>query len=161
MSVYKAISPYGESEITVFQDQSIKGFIKFNNLDKVSAVHIHSSEGNNPILVWLATSNEWENGVAQGTPGANSPCCIPGKLGCTLNAPPGTPLTNCYSNKTFLFQCNPPNQCVGGTCPWISDGLLLNFHGYNFQQVVNGCLTLGTPGADMISSVPYTLISTD
>jgi hypothetical protein len=157
MSIYRAVSPYGESEYKVLPDQSIEGYIKFKNLEGVSASHIHSAAGNNPILVWLATSKEWEQGVAQGTPGSNAPCCTPGKKGCTLGAPPCTPQSKNSSFKIFRFKVQ-PTSCVGGTCPWISEGTLLNFHGYNFQKVVNGCLTQGTPGADMISSVPYNLV---
>jgi len=158
MSKYRAESPYGVSEYTVLPDQSIEGYIRFYNLEGVSACHIHSAAGGNPILVWLATSKEWENGVAQGTPGANSPCCTPGKSGCNLKAPPCTPQTKSSSNKYFKFKVK-PSQCVGGSCPWISSGTLLNFHGYKFQQVVNGCLTAGSPGADMISSVSYNLVT--
>ena len=157
MSIYRAISTYGESEYKVLPDQSIEGYIKFKNLEGVSACHIHSAAGNNPILVWLATSKEWEQGVAQGTPGSNAPCCVPGKKGCTLGAPPCTPESKNSSFKIFRFKVQ-PSSCVGGTCPWISQGTLLNFHGYNFQKVVNGCLTEGTPGADMISSVSYNLV---
>lgn len=152
--LYRAESPYGVAEYRVLPDQSIEGFIRFGNLTGVSACHIHSAAGNNPILVWLASSPEWENGVAQGTPGANSPCCQPGQKGCTILAPRGTPCSKTSSGQTFRFAAR-PTQCPGGTCPWISEGTLLNFHGYQFQQVVNGCMTGGSPGADMISSVAF------
>jgi len=157
MSKYRAITPYGESEYTVLPDQSISGYIKFYNLKNVSAAHIHSAVDNNPILVWLLTSEEWESGVAQGTPGSNSPCCKPGKKGCDLKASRCTPQAKNSSHRIFRFSAS-PSQCPGGQCPWISQGTLLNFHGNQFQQVQNGCLTGGSPGADMIASVPYTLV---
>lgn len=37
-----------------------------------------------------------------------------------------------------------------GKCPWIKNGTLLDIHGFNFQQRINGKLTSGKPGADII-----------
>lgn len=161
--LYRAVSQYGICEYQVSANQTLSGFIQFNSLQGVSAVHIHSAVDGEPILVWLATSREWNEGVAQGTPGANAPCCSPCKAGCNLIAPSCTPLTKYSSNQRFYFCVPIPVACLdaasnGGTCPWISQGTVLNFHGYNFQQVHNGCLTPGTPGADMIESVPFNLV---
>jgi len=157
--LFRAVSVYGICEYRVCADQTITGFIQYNNLQGVSAVHIHSAIDGEPILVWLATSREWTDGVAQGTPGANAPCCSRCTSGCNLIAPAGTPITKYSSYQRFHFRVPIPAACrdvaANGTCPWISQGTVLNFHGYDFQQVRNGCLTPGTPGADMIESVPF------
>ena len=51
--------------------------IKYKDLTGLSAIHIHVSNNGmpGPILAWLGTSEAWQRGVAQNTPGSNSPCC--------------------------------------------------------------------------------------
>lgn len=76
---------------------------------------------------------------------------------CTLRAPLGTPLTKYSSGKTYKFSASKPSTCQGtdNSCPWINSGTILNFHGYEFQRVRHGCVTNGSPSADVISSVPF------
>jgi hypothetical protein len=168
MATYSATSTYGYCQYTVLADQTLEGFVTFYDLTTVSAAHIHSAVDGEPILVWLATSKQWETGVAQATPLANCPCCVPGKCSnptCSLQSPPGTPRTKRSSRTTCHFKVSPPvcgiTDASGcGICPWVSQGTVLNFHGYDFQYVKNGCPTGGSPGADMLESVPFTLLVT-
>ena len=164
--VFSAVSIYGICTYREYSDGTLKGSIEFFDLQgkgpdrsPVSAVHIHSAATGNPILVWLATSHEWENGVAQAAPLANAPCCVPGKKTtnptCSLQSPSGTPLTKCSSFSKYSFCISKPVDCEGESCPWTREGTLLNFHGYQFQTVINGCPTKGTPGADLLVSVPF------
>lgn len=155
---YIAQTPYGVCTYQQLSNGTLKGSIQFTDLSGVSAVHIHSAASGNPILVWLATSCQWEAGVAQTTPLANAPCCARGSSNpnCSLKAPPGTPYTKRASYTTFSFCVPLPEGCTGETCPWTSEGTLLNFHGYDFQYMKKGCPSSGTPGADMILSVPFT-----
>jgi hypothetical protein len=166
MTTYSATGTYGYCQYTVLPDQTLEGFINFYDLRTLSAIHIHSAIDGNPILVWLATSKQWQTGVAQATPLANCPCCTPGCSNptCSLIAPPCTPRTATRSFTTYRFKVS-PSSCNNtgtdpacGTCPWISQGTLLNFHGKDFQYVKNGCPSAGSPGADMIESIPFTLL---
>jgi len=146
----------------------------FRDISTVSAAHIHTNYqgASGPIIVWLATSPEWQHGVLQNTPLTNSTpsyaCCIvPPKatgLGCrpapsavpsdmcTLVAPPGTRDVSGLGGKTVYYVIQ-KNVC--DSCPWISDGTFLDVHGKNFQQIY-GCRVVGTtPGIDMLASVPF------
>lgn len=168
MTTYAAQSIYGYCQYTVLPDDTLEGFINFYDLHgsvPISAAHIHSAVDGEPVLVWLLTSKQWENGVAQATPGGNCPCCRPGKCAnrCTLQAPSGTPYAKNASYTTYTFHVSPPSTCTApdtgcGLCPWISQGTLLNFHGKDFQFIKNGCPVGSTPGADMVDSVPFTPI---
>lgn len=135
--------------------------IKYKNLSGVSAIHIHVNDNGmpGPILAWLGTSEAWQRGVAQNTPGSNSPCCTKNNPKCNLVAPAGTPfLTKDMegTERDFVFY----KQCGTTKCkaklPWISQGTLLDSHGYNFQQMINGVLTSQPPGADMLENLLFT-----
>jgi len=190
---FRATNAYADVIYTVdFTTGVLTGTVEFFNLQgnrtssllPASAVHIHTNNNGSsgPIIVWLATSNHWNQGVTQGTPGSNGPCCIVGKEGCTLQSPPDTPCVGCASNKKYSFSSQRSSFCGPTTsssktsvprgptrpsshppcqpcCPWVDKGAFLDVHGYNFQTVVNGCLTSGTPGLDMMVSTPFQQIS--
>ena len=142
--------------------------IKYKNLSGVSAIHIHVNDKGKPgpVLAWLGTTIQWQRGVAQTAQGGNSPCCTKTNPMCILASPPniGTPfLTRELENteRSFVFE----NEYVGMgcqqsstevlascavRCPWISNGVLLDIHGFNFQENINGKLTDKKPGADII-----------
>lgn len=122
----------------------------------LSAIHIHKNINGQagPITIWLATSPEWENGVVQNTPLANSPCC--NNRMCTANAPPGTPLIKNIAGKTIPFEFDfRSNNCKLAKCDFLEnfDKSFLNVHGKKFQQVINGCPTKDKPGLDTTGSV--------
>jgi hypothetical protein len=130
--------------------------VKYKDLIGVSAIHIHVNNNGSPgpILAWLGTTEEWNSGVAQNTPGANSPCCdVVNKL-CTLASPESTPNIRDLSNSTMTFTVK--NNFCNKNCPWINNGTLLDVHGFNFQKVINGSLTKEAPGADIISNTTFT-----
>lgn len=60
------------------------------------------------------------------------------------------------TERDFVFykQCG-TSKCTA-TLPWISKGTLLDSHGFNFQQLINGVLTNQAPGADMLENIPFT-----
>ena len=176
MATFVAETPYVNVTFTYFSDGRVTGAMQTFDLDgetsssePISAVHIHSavntSSVNEPILVWLLTSEEWNAGVLQNTPLVNYPCCAPNESSsgmnnmCTAIAPPNTPLTRYSSNSTLTFD-HMLSYCPHSTCPSVCKGTLLNIHGYSFQQVYYGCPTGGQPGLDMILSVPFTRIMT-
>ena len=136
-----------------------KGVISVDSSQKkkISAIHIHKNEKGSagPIILWLGTTNEWEHGVAQNTPLANSPCCT--NALCTGNSPPGTLNIGDIAGKgavNFNINFNILN-CSKTKCQVSKDfGLnFLNVHGFNFQQIYKGCATSGVPGLDTIDSV--------
>jgi hypothetical protein len=128
----------------------------YKNLDGVGAVHIHTNDNGNPgpILAWLGTSKQWQAGVKQNTPGTNAPCCSPNNPMCTLAAPRETPYLKDLANtqRSFIVK---KSDCGGNSCPWLKNGVMLVVHGTNFQQVVNGALTSGQPGIDVLSATPF------
>ena len=135
--------------------------IKYKDLTGISAIHIHVNNNGMPgqILAWLGTTEAWQRGVAQNTPGSNSPCCTKNNPKCNLVAPEGTPfLTTAMEGTerdfTFYKQCGTA-KC-NATLPWISKGTLLDSHGFNFQQLIDGVLTNQAPGADMLENLPFT-----
>lgn len=153
--IFRAISKFAVVEYEVLCDRSIEGVVHFKNLDGVSAIHIQSAARKNPILVWLATSEEWDHGIAQRTPGSNGPCCYKENGQCDLVAPCGTPNTKSASFKKMKFRMEPPRMCKDGCCPWVSKGTVLKIHGYCFQKLEKGCPTRGRPGRDVLESVCF------
>lgn len=84
LSLFLAESQYGHAETrwvkaTYWKEGGqYKARVKFNdNLDGVSAVHIHKDDNGKigPIIAWLATSDTWNNGYLQSQKDGNSPCC--------------------------------------------------------------------------------------
>lgn len=159
---FTALSKYAKATYTVNNNNdTIRVKVKFNDLKDVSAIHIHTNNNGTagPIIASLVTSKEWQLGVAQNTPLGNSPCCSANNKMCSLIAVEGTPYTENVQNTTVTFKFK--KDFCGNKCPWISNGTFLNAHGYNFQKVIDGCPTNEEPGADMIESVPFTLVKDD
>jgi hypothetical protein len=147
-----AKTPYVDVEWTISKNK-IFGNAIFKDLSNVSAIHIHSNLTNMPILVWLATSREWENGVAQATPLNNSPCCFVNYNNkCSLTAPYNVPNTK-YSSFTNFNFCVELNACNPQECDWKTVDFLVNVHGYDFGRVDNGCPNNLEPSAAMIYSL--------
>lgn len=130
----------------------------FSDLIKndISAVHIHSNVNGSPgpILVWLLTSQKWQNGVLQQTPAKNAPCCS--NATCSLIAPSNTlDVSSVQSNK--IYTINITKKYCGFDCPGItiqSPFAFLVIHGVNFQTVMNGCLSSGQPVLDVLEATP-------
>ena len=57
---------------------------------------------------------------------------------------------------TFTFYNKCGTQKCKSDCMWIKNGSFLVVHGFNFQQVVDGILTNGEPGIDVIEHTPFT-----
>lgn len=137
--------------------------VKYKNLEGVSALHIHVNKNGSPgpVLAWLGTTKEWQRGVAQTAKNGNAPCCTKNNPNCTLASPEniGTPYIQeimVNTEKTFVVY----NDCgKSGKCPWIKNGTLLDIHGFNFQQKIDGQLTDGKPGADIIYQSKFNQIS--
>jgi hypothetical protein len=154
---FKSSSKYADVEFTTSYDaKTLHIKVYFKDLTGVSAIHIHVNNKGmpGPILAWLGTTKEWNLGVAQNTPGSNSPCCAKNNPLCTLAAPKSTPNINNLSNSVMNFTVS--NENCDNSCPWIENGALLDVHGFNFQKVINGKLTSEKPGADMISNTLFT-----
>ena len=127
----------------------------FKSVEGVSAIHIHSAQSPNPVLVWLLTSQEWQNGVAQTTFKSNFPCCS--NLQCNVVAPTDIPFTNnVILFQPYQFIVSPPLDCLNmENCPWTSQGTILNIHGKQFQYFDRCRLSDGMPGIDLLSSTPF------
>jgi hypothetical protein len=154
-STFKASTKYADASYTISADgETLYITINYKDLKDVSAVHIHTNNNGSPgpIIAWLGTTDEWQQGVTQNTPGKNSPCCNVNNPLCTLAAPMGTPLIQELTNSVRTFTIT--NSC-SKDCPWIENGTLLVIHGYNFQRVVNGKLTKDAPGIDPIAHVEF------
>jgi hypothetical protein len=128
-------------------------------LHDVTAVHIHSNVNNapGPIIAWLLTTSQWQNGVLQQTPGKNSPCCnVSTGSTCRLAAPPGTlTIDSIKPNTSYHFKI--PRKYCGFSCPGITKNspfAFLVIHGTNFQYVTNGCLSAGKPQLDVLLASP-------
>ena len=146
---------YADVEFTASDDGNTLFInVNYKDLTGVSAIHIHTNNNGSPgpILAWLGTTNEWQHGVAQNTPGSNSPCCSINNPLCTLAAPNSTPYINNLSNTVQTFTVTNMN-CKD--CPWLENGTFLDVHGFNFQKVINGKLTNEKPGADIISNTLF------
>jgi len=154
---FNASSKYVDVSFTPNSDgESINIAANYKHLNGVSAIHIHNNNNGSPgqIIAWLGTSDEWQHGVIQNTPGKNSPCCNNNNPLCTLAAPKGTPKIINLSNTKKTF--NVKNNSCNKNCPWIKNGTFLVIHGFNFQKVENGELTLEKPGLDVLGAIPFT-----
>jgi hypothetical protein len=153
---FKASSKYADVSFKTSPDgQSINITANYKDLTGVSAVHIHNNNNGAPgqIIAWLGTSDEWQSGVVQNTPGKNSPCCTGGDPLAKLAAPSGTPNIITLSNSMMTFDVT--NSQCNTKCPWIKNGTFLVIHGFNFQRVKNGELTGGKPGIDVIDHIAF------
>jgi len=135
--------------------------VDYKNLEGVSAIHIHANVNGSPgpILGWLGTTQQWQDGVKQNTPDTNAPCCIKNNPKCSLTAPIGIPLLSVEmekTQKTFTFYKKCGTQKCKSECMWIKNGSFLVVHGFKFQQLVDGVLTKGKPGLDVIEFTPFT-----
>jgi len=156
---FRTTCKYADVEFTTSSDgQTLYITVNYKDLTGVSAIHIHTNNNGmpGPILAWLGTTTEWQHGVAQNTPGSNSPCCSPDNPLCVLAAPENTPNCKNLSNTVQRYTVQNRN-CKD--CPWLENGTLLDVHGFNFQKVINGKPTNEKPGADMIINVPFTLVN--
>ena len=154
---FNASSKYVDVSFTTNSDgESINIAANYKHLNGVSAIHIHNNNNGSPgqIIAWLGTSDEWQHGVIQNTPGKNSPCCNNNNPLCTLAAPKGTPKIINLSNTKKTF--NVKNNSCNKNCPWIKNGTFLVIHGFNFQKIENGELTLEKPGLDVLGAIPFT-----
>jgi hypothetical protein len=153
---FNASSKYVDvSFITNSDGKSINITARYKDLNGVSAIHIHNNNNGSPgpILAWLGTTEEWQQGVTQNTPGKNCPCCNNNNPLCTLAAPKGTPkIMNLSKSKKYF---NVKNKSCNKSCPWIQKGTFLVIHGFNFQRVENGELTKENPGLDVIAAIPF------
>jgi hypothetical protein len=156
-TTFASSSKYADVEYNTSSDSNTLYItVNYKDLTGVSAIHIHVNNNGSPgpVLAWLGTTSEWQSGVAQNTPGGNSPCCNKINKLCTLVAPNSTPNIRELSNTTMTFTVT--NPLCNKKCPWINNGTLLDVHGFNFQKVVDGNLTSETPGADIISNTVFT-----
>ena len=175
--VYEAVSSYMKVTFVSAVQAPNNLYVRadFYDVSSISGAHIHTNYNNNagPIIVWLATSEEWQHGVLQNTPLTNTTasyaCCRSCALKtcrsccqrsstrsspnmCTLIAPPGTPDARRLSYQTVYYIAQ---KTTCGSCPWINDGTFLDVHGKQFQQVYD-CTVVGTtPGVDMVDQVAF------
>ena len=149
----------GVRVVVLCTETGCKGVISVDSSQKkrISAIHIHKNDKGKAgaILLWLGTTPEWEAGVLQNTPLTNSPCCT-NKM-CNANSPPGTLLISDIAGKgaiPFELNYNIIN-CNSEKCGASKEFSLnfLNVHGFNFQQIYNGCPTRGVPALDTIDSI--------
>jgi hypothetical protein len=155
---FKASSKYADVSFKTSDDgQTIHIIADYKDLKGVSAIHIHNNDNGSPgqIIAWLGTSDEWQTGVVQNTPGKNSPCCTAGDPLAKLAAPNGTPKIITLSNSMMTYDVT--NSQCNKKCPWIKNGTFLVVHGFNFQRIKNGELTSGKPGIDVIYHTPFKL----
>jgi len=154
---YGANSKYVKATYRVNND-GITINASFGNLEKVSAIHIHANDNGKPgpIIAWLATTNEWQSGVTQNTPGKNAPCCSKQNKFCSLAAPDNTPTIKNVMNDSMSYVVS--KEFCKKDCPWINNGTFLVVHGYDFQKVTNSCITNEKPGIDVIDAVPFAKI---
>lgn len=159
---YYAQSPYADVKCKA-NDFVMYITVKYKNLNGVSAMHIHVNNNGTPgpVLAWLGTTIEWQRGVAQTAVNGNAPCSSKKNPKSVLASPNniGTPYLNermNYSEKTFVFHNENTNP---SKCPWIQNGFLLDVHGFNFQQKINGKLTSGKPSADVIFQDEFKLLN--
>jgi len=148
---FKASSKYADVSFKTSDDgESINITANYKDLKGVSAIHIHNNNNGAPgqIIAWLGTTDEWQTGVLQNTPGKNSPCCNVDDPLAKLIAPNGTPNILTLANSMMTYDVN--NSQCNNKCPWIKNGTFLVIHGFNFQRVKDGELTTGKPGLDVM-----------
>ena len=157
---FTASSKYADvSYITSENTDTLTIQVNYKDLTGVSAIHIHVNDNGSPgpVLAWLGTTPEWQNGTVQNTPGTNIPCFNVNNRLCNLIAPENTPLISNLSNNTMVFTVK-KNFCEGGCkCPWIKNGTLLDVHGFNFQKYNNGVPSKEKPGADIIDQQKFVM----
>ena len=146
-------------DVCITPNYNKKGFVVsavFKNLRGVSAIHIHTIDSNEkpgPIIGWLCTSKEWQNGVKQNTPGSNSPGCRMDNKHCTLIAPEGTPSVSDIQYKTRVYSVK--NDLLYNKSVFTTTNLILIVHGTNFQYISDGKLSSGVPGIDPIMATRF------
>lgn len=123
--------------------------------NRLSAIHIHKGVHGRPgpILVWLATSERWQHGVLQLTPGTNAPCCS--NALCNIVAPKDTPHVRHLAGKETTFHYKIKiNRCARADCRALEDfgSNFLVIHGNNYQTIYNGCLSAGIPNLDVVGN---------
>ena len=154
---YKASSPHADVIFATNENEdTINIHVTYKDLTGISAIHIHVNDNGKPaqIIAWLGTTVEWQRGVAQNTPGSNLPCCVKANPMCNLAAPSGTPYLSDLQNSQRSFTVK---KCdLGKGCPWLENGVLLDLHGFHFQQIVDGVKTNEAPGADIVESIKFT-----
>ena len=158
---YVAKSKYVTVSYTM-DNNSIRIHAKFGNLTGVSAMHIHINDNGKPgpIIAWLVTTNEWNSGVLQNTPGKNAPCCGSNNRMCSLAGPANsTPLVKNVANAEMNYVVKNEFCKSKSACPWINNGTILVVHGFNFQRVENGCLTDAPAGIDPLQAIPFAVVS--
>jgi hypothetical protein len=155
---YSTKSKYADTKIKVGEDgETLYVTVNYKDVSQVGCIHIHSVMWGHevtgdigPPVAWLGTTDEWQHGVRQLTPGLSYPCCIKGDgLRCDFTAPHGTPDLKDLSFKTRTFVLKKPDFCTN-ECPWVYNGAYVLFHGKKIQQVYNGCLTQGKPNPDIL-----------
>jgi hypothetical protein len=166
---FVAQNKYASISLQEFKDLFIIEFTITDLIfqDHVTAIHIHSNQNGQPgpILLWLITSHQWQSGVTQLTPGKNQPCCtkIAGSQ-CNLTAPNGTVFVDSAQSNVVYKKIVPKNIC-GNSCPGITLQAPFGFlvvHGNNFQTVqIDGCLSAGQPGLDVLVATPLTKKNND
>jgi len=167
-TVYIAENEYASCEFSIEEDDTLLIRCIFHSIDGVSAIHIHSAAPPNPILAWLATSVQWENGVAQTSFQSNLPCCSNVNGLCNLQAPAGTPLVDEIElDVIYEYRVQRPvefciSTSVAPLCPWTSKGTLLNVHGTNFLYYNNNCGQVpegAIAGTDLLISTEFQDVS--
>ena len=157
-NTYQALSKNGTQVLFSTNKNNDTILIKanFTDLSGLSGIHIHANNNGKPgpIIAWLVTTPEWQNGVMQNKPNSNSPCCKNNL--CNLIAPKGTPFLHQLKNRERIFKEYKCNSCT--KCPWIDNGALLVLHGTNFQTDINGVKTKGSPGIDIMEIIPFNKI---
>jgi hypothetical protein len=164
--VFKTSNKYCDVIYKVSEDgETLYVTIHYKDVSDVGTIHIHAVMWGHekyisdlgPVIGWLGTSEVWQHGVHQLTPGLNSPCCLRGKgLGCDYVAPPGTPDLKDLSFTTRNFVIK-KNFC-SDECPWIYNGSSIVVHGKQEQHIFNGCLTTEKAWADPIGDSMFNMI---
>jgi hypothetical protein len=157
---FRAISKKG-TEVIMTPNNSNDSILieaKFGDLKGISGIHIHTNNNGKPgnIIAWLGTTDEWQDGVKQNTPGINAPCCNSNQKLCTLVAPKDTPYLSTLEYKKRVFSIKRCMNCE--KCPWIENGTLLVIHGTHFQYDIDGIKNNMKPGIDVVEVVPLTRI---
>jgi hypothetical protein len=142
----KSSNKFASVNVTI-KNNKLSYNAKLKNTNKVSAVHIHQNKKGKPgpILSWIATSNQWNNGVLQNKKGINKPCCGKEKK-CNLTAPKGTRKVKSYIK---IKNSNTIKKQKG--CKGTKPGLFLVIHGKKYQyRKKNKTLSKGKPGLNII-----------
>lgn len=167
INTFKASLKEGVSVRFKLYEGGIKGYLKVDSKigNDLSAIHIHKNIENDgmgspgPIIVWLATSDEWQNGVSQLTPLTQEPCCS--NRNCNAVAPPKTPNISQLVGKTSYFsypftvtkQCH--KSCKLNSSSFVKNWLVI--HGKKFKTINDACQTSKfDPGLDIMNAIQIT-----